>query len=349
MKLKKEYSIAELAESLDAVSFTDKQRNICVKSLATIENANNADVSFLSNPKYTKFLATTKAGVLILDKSSADKFAGAKIIVKDPLLAFARLIKNCVVEDKKNTGIHSTVIIGDDCCLAKDVQIAANVVIGDNVKILAGAIIGANTVIGDNCILGANVEIKPGVVIYPNVEIGNQTVIHSSTVIGSDGFGYANNLGKWEKIIHVGGVRIGNNVEIGSNTSIDRGVLENTTIADDVIIDNLVQVAHNVKIGKATAIAGCVAIAGSAVIGENCLIGGGSAIAGHIELGDNVSVTGFSAVNNSVQKGTYSGVPAKDNLSWRKNIARFNSLDSIVKRLNKLEKKQQEQLVLEKK
>ena len=213
--------------------------------------------------------------------------------------------------------------------------------LADRVRVDAGAIIGAGVVIGADCVIGEQSQLKANVTLYNKVQIGARTTIHSNTVIGADGFGYATDAtGNWVKMPHLGGVQIGDDVEIGSNTSIDRGFLENTKIDNGVIIDNLVQIGHNVTIGAKTAIAGCVAIAGSATIGANCLIGGGSSIAGHISLADRVIITGTSAVNRSLLKpGVYSsGFPAKENHLWKKNVARFQFLDELAKRVRHLER-----------
>jgi UDP-3-O-[3-hydroxymyristoyl] glucosamine N-acyltransferase len=245
------------------------------------------------------------------------------LITKNPRLALAKLLNLWADAKQTAASIHPSAVIGK------------NVELGDNLLIEAGV------VVGDNCKLGNNTQLKANVTLYNNVTIGANCTVHSGTVIGSDGFGYAVDTdGSWFKMLHLGGVVIGDNVEIGSNTSIDRGMIDNTVIGNNVIIDNLVQIGHNVVIGDRTAIAGCTGVAGSTVIGKNCLIGGASSIAGHITIGDRVNITGTSAVNHSLlEPGVYSsGFPAKENGVWRRNVARFMMLDNMAKRLKELEK-----------
>jgi UDP-3-O-[3-hydroxymyristoyl] glucosamine N-acyltransferase len=340
VKLITPITIADLANELGASVVGDY--NTIVTGINTLQNAAINEVSFLANPLYTKYLAITQAAAVIVSTNNiADCNANlSKIITDNPRLALAKLIRLCVSESQPLYGTHSTVIIGTNCKIASQVIINANCVLGNNVVIKAGVYLESGVVIGDNCMLDENVHLKANVTVYKNVKIGKNTCIHSGTVIGSDGFGYANDNGQWIKMLHVGGVTIGANVEIGSNTSIDRGFLEDTMIHDNVIIDNLVQIAHNVSIGQGTAIAGCVGIAGSTFIGENCLIGGGACIAGHISIANRVSITATSAVNNNITNpGVYSsGFPARENSIWRKNVARFQFLDSMAKKVRQLEK-----------
>jgi len=202
-------------------------------------------------------------------------------------------------------------------------------------------VLGAGVIIGARCNIGAGTQLKPNVTLYDDVCMGQKCVVHSGTVIGSDGFGYElDENGGWFKLLHLGGVVIGNHVGIGSNTCIDRGLFDNTVIGNQVIIDNLVQIAHNVNIGDGTAIAGCVGIAGSTTIGKYCLIGGASSIVGHISISDRVYITGTSSVSHSITKsGVYSsGFPARENKEWRRNVARFMYLDDMAKRIKELEK-----------
>lgn len=299
-----------------------------IKGVATLQVASESDISFLINDKYKPLLEKTKASAIIVTKELSEYFSGNKIISINPRLTLVRLMQLLPGVVKEATGIHNTAVIGENCKISADVSI------------------GANCVIGNNCTISSGVDIKPNVTIYDNVRIDKNCIIHSGAVIGSDGFGYAHQDGKWYKMPHVGGVVLENNVEIGANTTIDRGFLGNTTISSGVIIDNQVQIGHNVTIGENTAIAGCVGIAGSASIGARCLIGGGAKIAGHIEIADDVHITATSAVNSSINTpGSYSsGFPAKPSLSWHKNVARFNFLDSMSKRLRDVEAKLQKSI-----
>lgn len=303
------------------------QANKIINSIETIDVANSEQVTFLGNPLYVKYLADTKAAAVIVHPKYIDKCATAKLVTKNPRLALAKLLSLCE-SSKPFAGIHASCVKGDNVKIGKDVTIEAGVVIGNN------------------CFIGDNTVIKANVVLYDNVRIGSNCIIHSSTVIGSDGFGYAQDDDyNWVKVPHLGGVIIEDNVEIGSNTSVDRGCIGDTIIKQGVIIDNLVQIAHNVVIGEHTAIAGCVAIAGSTAIGSRCLIGGASSIAGHLTIADNVHITATTSINKSLlQAGVYSsGLPAKDNMIWKKNIVRFNLLDhtfkEIFKRIKHLEEK----------
>lgn len=343
IKLNRKYSLHELADKIDATLPSNIKNSdiIFVQGVATIRDAAPGDITFLINKKYCNCLEKSRASAIIVQPEYVSYCITPTLVTNNPRLSLAKLMQLCIAEEKTNFNIHPTVNIGVDCNISSEVNIAANCVIGDRVTINRGACIGAGVVIGSDCIIGESTELKANVTLYKCVKIGKNTTIHSNSVIGSDGFGYANDaFGNWVKMPHVGGVLIGDNVEIGSNVSIDRGFMENTEIKNGVIIDNLVQVGHNVIIGEKTAIAGCVAIAGSANIGASCLIGGGSSIAGHIKIADHVHITATSGVNHSLLKpGIYSsGFPAKENHLWKKNVARFQFLDDIAKRVRQLER-----------
>ncbi len=324
LELQQPLSISELAQHIDAQLPAEAIiPGELITHLAVLDKAEQGSVSFLSNQTYKKHLATTKASAVIVTAADAKDCPVLALISKDPRLSLSKLLHLCKSNQVKPTGIHPTAVIG------------ANVELGSDV------VIGPHCVIGDSCKIGSGSTLMPNVTLYPNVIIGKNCSIHSGTVIGSDGFGYAlDPKAGWVKMLHLGGVVIGDNVEIGSNTSIDRGMLDNTVIGNQVIIDNLVQIGHNVIIGDRTAIAGCVGIAGSAVIGKNCLIGGASSINGHIVIGDNIIITGTSAVNSSLSEpGIYSsGIPARENSVWRRNVARFMTLDRMAQRVQELEK-----------
>lgn len=343
VQLNKQYSLLELAEKINATVYQPTAaKAINIQNIATIDTAIKGDITFLINSKYARYLKTCKASAIIISPEYAnDKLMPIALISKNPRLSLAKLMQLCLPAKSNHYEIHSSVQIGKDCNIATTVTIGPNCVIGDGVTIKQGVIIEPGVIIGNGCLINDNVQIKANVTLYAGVELGCDTVIHSGTTIGSDGFGYANDeFGNWVKMPHIGKVIIGNNVEIGSNVCIDRGFMENTIIGNGVIIDNLVQIGHNVIIGDNTAIAGCVAIAGSANIGAFCLIGGGSSIAGHITIADKVHITATSGVNRSLLKaGVYSsGLPARENALWKKNVARFQFLDQMAKRIRKLEK-----------
>lgn len=325
-------SLKELAETINAnlMLLNNLDNNYMdrkISALEVIEKAKENQVTFLANPVYSKYLSSTNAGAIIINsKYLHSKHLNKKIAVlvtENPRLALAKVLNLCE-KFKKNKSVNLANNIHNSC------------VSGRNLKIGANVIIEAGVVIGDDCIIGDNTIIKANVVLYNNVRIGNNCLIHSNTVIGSDGFGFAQDEdGVWIKMPHLGGVVIGDYVEIGSNTSIDRGCIGDTIIHNRVIIDNLVQIAHNVEIKEYTAIAGCTGIAGSTVIGKKCLIGGAVNIAGHLVIADQVCITGASSINISLLKsGVYSsGLPVKDNVTWRKNVARFNMLDESFKKI----------------
>lgn len=343
IKINAHCSLTELAAKIDAkLSTSAKQMygNLIIHNVSTIKEALPGDVTFLINNKYCNLLRECKASAVILPEQYIS-YSNIPCLVSDnPKLSLAKLMQLCIPANQTNYNIHPSAIIGANCNIATDACIGPNCVIADRVTIQKGVRIGAGVTIGNDCNIGENSELKTQVVLYDKVKIGACSIVHSGTVIGSDGFGYANDAdGNWVKMPHLGGVIIGDSVEIGSNVSIDRGFLENTIIANGVKIDNLVQIGHNVSIGEKTAIAGCVAVAGSVNIGARCLIGGGSSIAGHINLTDGVIITGTSAVNRSLLKpGIYSsGFPAKENHLWKKNVARFGFLDDMAKRIRVLE------------
>jgi UDP-3-O-[3-hydroxymyristoyl] glucosamine N-acyltransferase len=316
-----------------------------ISGIASLESAKKGDLAFLSNRQYKRFLSTTNASAVIISPEDSEHCLVHALISDNPRLSLAKVAQLFDNQSVSLAGIHSSAIIGAGCSIADSASIGPLCVIGNHVQIEEQAVIGAGCMIGDNVRIGHDTYLNPNVTLYHKVNIGHSTVIHSGVVIGSDGFGFANDKGNWIKMPHLGSVDIGNNVEIGANTTIDRGFLENTTIGDGVIIDNLVQIAHNVVIKKRTAIAGCTGIAGSTTIGENCLIGGSANIAGHIDIQDGVHITATSSVTRSItESGVYSsGFPAKPNEVWRKNVARFQSLDSMAKRLKNLENRLEEE------
>ena len=332
-------SLKELADIVDATIHGDPE--VLISGIATLEHAKTNDLSFFSNRKYYKFLASTQATIVILSPDDVDQCPCNAIVVDDPYLAYAKIATWLTSQEHQNTKIAPSAIIADDVKMGSNVSIGANVVIGQ------GSVIGDNVTIGAGCSIANEVTISDGtliyanVSIYPRVSIGKNVIIHSGVVIGSDGFGIANEKGKWFKVPQLGTVVVGNDVEIGANTTIDRGAIEDTIIEDGVKLDNLIQIAHNVRIGENTAIAGCVGIAGSTTIGKHCAIGGGSGILGHLSIADHVHITATSLVTKTISKaGVYSsGTPLQENAQWHKNFARFKQLDSMARRITELENK----------
>lgn len=340
MAAKPSYSLAYLAQYLQAELRGDPDYEI--GSLATLQSAGDQQLSFIANPAYLKHLATTQAGALILRDEFSAQYQGHQLVVANPYLAYAKLsaLFDPQAQAVQHGNVHSSLVMGDGCELGEGVSIAANVVLGRNVVLGDGVVIGPGCVIGDDCHLGAGTRLAANVTLYYGVSVGRECVLHAGCVLGADGFGFAPSAEGWVKIHQLGGVVIGNRVEIGASTCIDRGALDDTRIDDGVIIDNLVQIAHNVQIGKNTAIAGHTAIAGSTRIGANCTIAGAVGIVGHLNIVDGVHVTAMTLVTHSIdQPGSYSsGTPMSQTREWRKNAARFRQLNGLADRLINLER-----------
>lgn len=306
-----------------------------IMAIASLERATSSDVSFLNSVKYAHLFAASQAGCVIAKQvdweAARDKgYSGAAILTLDPYLYYARLTQWWKHNQRSQaeslaSSIHTSAVIGRNVQLGADVRIGALCVIED------GAVIGTRTMIASRVTIGADCK------------IGEDCILHSGVVIGADGFGFAPNktTGEWIKIEQFGAVRIGNNVEIGANTCIDRGALEDTVIEDGVKLDNLIQIGHNVHIGKHTAMAGCVGVAGSAKIGAHCTIGGGAVVLGHLRLADHVHISAASVVTRSIHKaGNYTGIfPLDDNQTWEKNAVTLKQLHSLRERIRQLEHK----------
>ncbi|MFB9133419.1 UDP-3-O-(3-hydroxymyristoyl)glucosamine N-acyltransferase [Vibrio sp. AK197] len=331
-------TLAELATITGGTLHGDK--NAEVSMVAPMDKAQKGHVTFLSNPKYAKHLEQCQATVVMVKEAQKEQFSGNVLVVADPYVAFARVAQALDTTPNPATGISPSAVIADDATLGTNVSVGANAVIesgavlGDNVIIGAGCFIGKGAKLGNNTKLWANVS------IYHQVIIGDDCLVQAGSVIGSDGFGYANERGEWIKIPQLGSVRIGNRVEIGASTTIDRGALDDTVIEDNVILDNQMQIAHNVHIGYGTAMAGGTIVAGSTTIGKYCIIGGASVINGHIEIADGVTITGMGMVMRSIEeKGVYSsGIPLQPNKEWRKTATRVHRIDEMNKRLKAIEK-----------
>lgn len=336
-------TLGQLAAQLGAELHGDA--NVEVSRVANLETAQPGEISFLSDSKYRAFLETTGASAVLVKAADLAACRTNALVVADPYVGFARTAQLLdTTPAPASAGIHPSAVVADDVVLGQNVAIGANsviesgVVLGDGVVIGAGCFVGKASRIGDRSRLWANVT------LYHNVRLGTDCLVQSGAVIGSDGFGYANQRGEWVKIPQLGGVSIGNRVEIGASTTIDRGAIDDTLIADNVIIDNQCQIAHNVEIGYGTAIAGATVMAGSTKIGKYCIIGGASVFNGHIQVCDQVTITGMAMVMRSItEPGLYSsGIPAQSNKEWRKVAARVMHIDDMHKRLAKLERLLQE-------
>lgn len=314
-----------------------------VKRLRSLSDALATDLTFLSSKSYQSYLATTQACAVILTEEFAADFSGNVLIVDDPYLAYAKASALFSTKPTPSLKIHPTAIVSDSATIGDKVSIGAHCAIGDNVTIGDGCDIYPGTVISANSQLGKHCKIYANVSIYHDIVIGDYVTIDSSSVIGADGFGYAPSPDGWVKIHQNGRVVIGNYVEIGASTTIDRGAILDTIINDGVIIDNQVHIAHNVDVGERTAIAGCVGIAGSTKIGKNCTFGGAVGVSGHLNIVDNSHFLGGTIVTTSIKKtGVYgSHTPMQEAQKWRKCSVRYRQLDDVVNRLRRLEKSQQ--------
>jgi UDP-3-O-[3-hydroxymyristoyl] glucosamine N-acyltransferase len=316
-------SIAAIVERLGGHCVGDA--SLVVDRIATLEAATPSQIAFLAHPRYRAQLATTRAGCVIVAPALADEAAARTraIVTPDPYLYYARLSQWWAAED----GAH-------------DAGVHPSAVVEPGARIGAGASVGALSFIGRDAVVGEGTRIGARVTLGARCNIGARGIVHSGVVIGADGFGFAPHEGRWEKIAQLGAVRIGDDVEIGANTCIDRGALDDTVIEDGVKLDNLIQIGHNVRVGAHSAMAGCVGIAGSARIGRHCTFGGGAIVLGHLELADHVHISAASVVSRSILKpGTYSGMfPIDDNAAWEKNAATLRQLHALRERLRALEK-----------
>lgn len=311
---------------------------IRIEGIGTLSGAGPGQLSFLSNSKYRSQLKATRAAAVIVSPDAAGDCPVAAIVTPQPYLYYARAAQWLCSQPKPQPGIHPSAVV--ETTLPDSVSVGANAWIGAGTVIGEGSVIGANCCIGPDCALGADSLLHASVTIYAGCYLGARAIVHSGAVIGADGFGFARERdGAWVKIPQVGGVRIGDDVEIGANTTIDRGALGDTIIEDGVKLDNQIQVAHNVRIGAYSAMAGCVGIAGSAQIGRRCTVGGAAVILGHLTIADDVNISAGTLVGKSIaQAGQYTGtVPFLEHGDWLKNFARLRHLDTLADRIRALE------------
>jgi UDP-3-O-[3-hydroxymyristoyl] glucosamine N-acyltransferase len=314
-----------------------------VHGVATLATAGNGQLAFLANPRYRSQLAASQASIVVLREEDAPAAPHTALIAKDPYTTFAKIAALFESQPAREAGIHANAAIHPRASVAASAHIGPFVVIGANSRIGEGCVIGPGCVIGEDCEVGAGSELGARVTLVTRVRLGRRVRIHPGAVLGADGFGLAMDAGRWIKVPQLGGVVIGDDCEIGANTTIDRGALGDTVLEEDVRLDNQIQIGHNVHIGAHTAMAGCSAAAGSARIGRYCLIGGAAGVLGHLEICDKVTITAMSLVTHSIREpGEYSsGTPLTDNRTWRKNAARFKQLDSLARRLPGLRKEEE--------
>ena len=315
--------------------------DVRVTGVATLAGARAGELAFLANPRYRAQLSGTRASVVVVRAEETDvSFPGTLLLAGDPYVAFAKIGALFDVRVAPAPGIHPSAAIDDDAAVDAAAHIGPFVSIGPRSVVHAGAVVGPGCAIGEDCVVGEGCELGANVTLVRRVRLGRRVLIHPGAVLGADGFGLAMDGGRWIKVPQLGGVVVGDDCEIGANTTIDRGALEDTVLEEDVRLDNQIQIGHNVHIGAHTAMAGCSAVAGSARIGRNCLIGGGAGVLGHLELCDRVVVTAMTLVTHSIREpGEYSsGTPLMDNRNWRRSAARFKQLDALARRVQAIDK-----------
>ena len=313
---------------------------LAIEGVGTLSGAGPAQLSFLANPKYRAQLAQSSAGLVVMRAADAEGHAGAALVAADPYVAYARIAALFDRAPAADAGIHPSAVIDATAEVDPGAAVGPFVAIGAGSRVAAGARLGPGCVVGEDCEVGAGSVLVARVTLVRRVRLGRRVLVHPGAVLGADGFGIALDRSQgiepyWVKVPQLGGVRVGDDCEIGANTTIDRGALEDTVLEHDVRLDNQIQIAHNVRVGAHTAMAGCVAVAGSTTIGRYCMIGGAAGIAGHLDICDRVVVTAMTLVTHSIREpGEYSsGTPLMDSRSWRRNAVRFKQLDALARRV----------------
>ncbi|USD65916.1 UDP-3-O-(3-hydroxymyristoyl)glucosamine N-acyltransferase [Vibrio sp. SCSIO 43136] len=332
-------TLAQVAEIAEGTLVGDGE--VTISCFAAMDKATAGQLTFLSNPKYRKQLPECQASAVLVKESEQALCPHNAIVVADPYVAYAKIAQVLDTTPAPAKDIAPSAVIAPDATLGQNVSVGANAVIESGVTLADDVVIGAGCFVGKNASIGKATRLWSNVSVYHDVEIGERCLVQANAVIGSDGFGNANEQGEWIKIPQVGSVRVGNRVEIGACTTIDRGTLDDTVIEDNVVLDNQLQIAHNVHIGYGTAIAGATIIAGSTNIGKYVVIGGGAVINGHTNVADGAMITGMTMVMRDItEKGVYSsGVPAQPNKEWRKMVPRVQRISDMERRLKACEKK----------
>ena len=331
--------LVDLAARFDCELRGDAE--LVVNTVGTLATAGSDAVSFLANPHYLSQLGQTAAGAVVVDSEFAGDCPGAALVTSNPYLTYARIADYLHPRAPTEPGVHPTAAIAADATVPGSAQI------GPHAVIEAGALLGESVVLGPGCVVGADARIGDAsilmarAVVMDRVEIGKRCSLHPGSVIGSDGFGFARDDNSWVRVPQLGSVRVGNDVSVGANTTIDRGSIEDTIIGDGVILDNQIQIGHNVRIGEHTAMAALCGISGSTVIGKRCMIAGAAVMVGHVTICDDVMVTFHSTVTRSIDKpGTYSStVPADEAARWRRNAVRLRNLDEIAQQQARIERR----------
>jgi UDP-3-O-[3-hydroxymyristoyl] glucosamine N-acyltransferase len=306
-----------------------------VDGVGTLAGAGARQVAFLANPSYRAQVAGSAAAAIVMREADAGSAPGGVLVSGNPYADFARIAALFESRAHPAPGVHPSAVVDPAADVDPSACIGPHCVVGPRARIEAGAELGPGCLVGEDCVVGAQSRLVARVTLVARVVLGRRVLVHPGAVIGADGFGLAPSAEGWIKVPQLGGVRIGDDCEIGANTTIDRGAIEDTVLEEDVRLDNQIQLGHNVRVGAHTAMAGCAAVAGSARIGRWCLIGGGAGIVGHIELCDHVTITAMSMVTHSIREpGEYSsGTPLQARRLWRKNAARFGQLDGLFRRI----------------
>jgi len=334
---RRSYSLGEIRERFGGEVAGDPATE--VRRVATLEAASADCIAFFANARYLSQLKTTRAGAVILGEQARDATRIPRIVSDNPYAYFARVSNLLNPAPPPRPGIHSSAVVDPAASVSADAEVGPCAVIGARARISSGCIIGAGCTIGEAAIIGDDCRLYANVTVYHDCVIGSRAIVHSGAVIGADGFGIAMEEGRWVKVPQVGRVVIGDDVEIGANTTIDRGALDDTVIEEGVKLDNQIQIGHNVHIGAHTAIAACAGVAGSARIGRHCRIGGASGIAGHLTIADNVEISTYTLVTKSIgQAGTYTGAYVfEPHAQWRRNAVQLRHLAELADRVRALE------------
>ena len=314
-----------------------------VSCVSTLENARPGAMTFLANPIYRPQLAQTTATAVAVRPNDVEHCPSNALVVDEPYLLFARVATELFPPKQATPGIHPSAVVEPSASVSTDAEVAAHAYVGVGSSVAAGVQIGPGAVVGENCVVGVGSQLGPNASLIKDVTLGARCIVHAGAVLGADGFGHAASASGWVKVPQIGRLLVGDDVEIGANTSIDRGAIDDTVIEDGVRLDNQIQIAHNCRIGAHTVIAAQVGISGSTRIGQRCMIAGQVGIVGHIRICDNVVITGAAVVTKSIEEpGVYSAsFPAERDGNWKRNVARFRRLDKLTDRLRQVEERVQ--------
>jgi UDP-3-O-[3-hydroxymyristoyl] glucosamine N-acyltransferase len=314
---------------------------VLIRQVGSLENAAEGQIAFLSNPRYKSKLAATRASAVVLAPAAEGLTALPRIVAENPYAYFARVSRMFNPEPEPQAGVHPRAVVDPAATVAASAQVGPGAVVCAGASIGERVAIGAGCYVGPGATIGEGSRLHPSVVVYAGCVIGARAILHSGVVIGADGFGIASENGSWVKVPQIGRVVLGNDVEVGANTTIDRGAIDDTVLEDDVKLDNQIQIGHNCHIGAHTAMAGCVAVAGSAKIGKNCTIGAAAVILGHLTIPDDTAISAGTVISRTLHTpGTYTGMfPFDDNASWAKNTAYVRRLAELAARIKALERR----------